>query len=100
LCASAIVRTANARQLLFREDVGDQAHRLVNMERQAIRGHDAGRFLPAVLQCMQAEIGERLRLRVRVDRHHATFVAKFVRFSHQPTAFSKRTEQPVIPSEA
>jgi hypothetical protein len=40
------------------EDLGDQAHVLVDQHLLAVAGGDAGGFLPAVLQCVEPEIGE------------------------------------------
>jgi hypothetical protein len=39
-----------------------------------------------MLERMQAEIGERLRLRMRVDGYYAALVAKFIGNSHQLSA--------------
>jgi hypothetical protein len=36
-------------QLLFRENIGYQTHRLVDVQGHAIGGDDAGRFLPSML---------------------------------------------------
>ena len=73
---------ANTRELLFGKNVGDQSHGFVDVERHAIGGDDACRFLAAMLQRMQAEVGERLRLRMRVDRYHTALVVKFVVSKH------------------
>src|SRR6266542_5747340 len=40
------------------EDVGDEPHAPVDVERAAVRGHDPGRLLAAVLQGVQPEVGE------------------------------------------
>ena len=40
------------------EDLGDQAHVLVDEDLLAVAGRDAGRLLPAVLQRVEAEVGE------------------------------------------
>ena len=40
------------------EDLGDQAHVLVDHDPVAVADRDAGRLLAAVLQCVQAEVGE------------------------------------------
>ena len=48
----------------------------------AVGGDDAGRFLSAMLERVQAEVGELLRLGMGVDGDHATFVAKFVGSRH------------------
>jgi hypothetical protein len=47
----------------------------------AVRGDDASRFLPAMLEGVQSKVGKLLRLGMGVDRHHAAFVAKFVGFN-------------------
>src|SRR3954468_16228705 len=72
-------------ELLLGENVGNQAHGFVNVQGHAIRGHDSGRFLSAMLQGMQTEVGEGFGLRMGVDCYYATLIAKFVRFSHQPS---------------
>src|SRR5262249_1510668 len=48
----------------------------------AVRAHDPGRLLSAMLKSVQAEVGELLRLRMRVDRHDAALFAKFVGSKH------------------
>ena len=40
------------------EDLGDQAHLLVHHDAAAVTDRDARRFLPAVLQRVQAVVGE------------------------------------------
>ena len=71
----------HSRELLLGEDIGDQAHRLVHVQRHAVGADDAGGLLPAMLQGMKAEVGERGRLRMSVDGDYAAFFAKFVRCS-------------------
>ena len=73
---------AHLREHIFGEDVGDRAHGLVRARGQAVGGDDAGRFLAAMLQRMQAEVSQLLRLRVREDRDHAALVVKFVGSLH------------------
>ena len=65
-------------QDVFGEDVGHQTHGAMGMQRHAIRGDDARRFLPAMLQRMQPEVSELLRFRMGVDGHHAAFVTELV----------------------
>ena len=40
------------------EDVGDQPHVAVDVERLAVGGDDAGGLLPAVLEGVEAQVGE------------------------------------------
>jgi len=40
------------------EDLGDQAHVLVDQDLRAVADSDAGRLLAAVLQRIEAEVGE------------------------------------------
>jgi hypothetical protein len=47
-----------------------------------------------MLQRVQAEVGERLRLRMGVDRNYAALIAKFVAFSHQLSALSFQKTRP------
>src|SRR5262245_37744650 len=58
----------------------------MDVQRHAIGADDAGGLLSAMLERMQAEIGECFGFGVVVDRYYAAFVAKFVGFSHQPSA--------------
>ena len=66
-------RAGNAGQHVGGEDVGDQAHGLVQLQLLAVGGGDARRFLAAMLQRVQAEVGELGGLGMAVDGHHATF---------------------------
>ena len=49
---------AQRRERALVEDLGDQAHVLVDEDLLAVGGRDAGRLLPAVLQRVEAEVGE------------------------------------------
>src|SRR6185312_8466896 len=64
------------------EDIGDKSHGLVHLQASAVRRNDACGLLPAVLQLMQSEVGERGGLGVRVYGHHTTFVFEFVATLH------------------
>jgi len=50
--------TVQGIQARFGEYLGDQAHVLVDHDVRAVAYRDAGRFLTAVLQRVQAEVGE------------------------------------------
>src|SRR5207237_4175769 len=63
---------------LLSEDIRDEAHGLVQMDGGAVPGCDAGGFLPAVLQGMDAQIREIGRLRVSEDPDHAALVVELV----------------------
>src|SRR6202171_5700919 len=80
------------------EDVGDQAHGLVQVDGLAVPAGDAGRLLPAVLQRVDAEIAQVRRLGVGVDAENAALVVKLIvadeRESHGPGGYR------VKPSEA
>ena len=88
IATSRITRVADGecatqpRKHFFGEDISDQAHVLVHVQSHAVRGDDAGRFLPSMLQRMQAEVGKLLRLGVGVDCHHTALFAKFVDRKH------------------
>ncbi len=71
-------RAAHFREHIFGEDVGDRAHGLVRVRSQAVGRDDPRRFLPAMLQRMQPQVSQFLRLRMGEDRHHAALVMKFV----------------------
>lgn len=87
---------ANLRKFFLGKNVGHKSHGLVNVQRHAVGRDNAGRFLSTMLQRMQAKIGERLRLRMLVDRHHAAFVAKFVVVSRQLSALPKKRHSDVV----
>ena len=78
-------RAAYLRQHVFGEDIGNHAHRLVDAGSQAIGGNNPRRFLPAMLQSVQAQVSQLLRLGMSEDRHHTALVVKFVEsFSISP----------------
>ena len=60
------------------EIVADQAHSLVRMEPPGIEGDDAGGFLAAMLQRVQAERGHRGRVGYVPDTEHAAFFVQLV----------------------
>ena len=68
----------SSRQDVGGEDVGDQPHGLVQLKTLAVGRGDARRLLPAMLQRVQAEIGELGRFRMAVDGDYAALFAKFV----------------------
>ncbi len=59
------------RELVLREGVLHEAHRPVGVEHLAVARDDAGRLLPAVLQGVQAEVGDVRRLGVTEDPEDA-----------------------------
>jgi len=63
----------------FLKSVGDQTHLPVGRQHPAVRGHNAARFLAAVLQGVEPEINHIGRLWVAVDAHHRAFVVEFIR---------------------
>ena len=65
-------------QDIFDKNIGDKTHVLVDVQSHTIGGSDTRRFLPAVLQCVEAEVGKLLRFGMCVDCDYATFFAKFV----------------------
>ncbi len=68
-----------ALQHLLGIDVRHEAHRLFLVEVLAVRGDDAGAFLAAVLQGIEAQVGQVGRFLVAIDPEHPALVAKFVR---------------------
>src|SRR5215467_8328836 len=68
----------NLRKHVFGKNVCDAAHGLVGSRRQSIRSHNPRRFLPPVLQRVQAEIREFLCFWMRKDRNHAALVFELV----------------------
>jgi hypothetical protein len=51
-------RTWQALEVLFGEDLGDVSHFAMGEELPSVGGDDACGFLPAVLEGVQAEVGE------------------------------------------
>ena len=60
------------------EDFRDEAHALDVGQMLAVGGGDAGRLLPAMLQCVEAEIGLTRGVGMAVDGDDAAFFAKLV----------------------
>ena len=60
------------------EDVGDQSHPAMGDERLAVGRYDASRFLPAMLQAVQAEIREVGRLGMPVDAEHSALLVETI----------------------
>src|ERR1019366_324200 len=75
-------------------------HRLVLAQGLAVGGDDPRRFLTAMLQSMQAEIDELLRLGMGVDGDHAALIAKFVGRKHLALSCSRRDSRPRLSSRA
>ena len=67
------------RQRRRREDVRHVAHRLVTVDLPAIARRDSGAFLTAVLQRVQAQIGEVRRLRMTIDGDDAALFVELVK---------------------
>jgi hypothetical protein len=65
-------------ELLGTENVRDQAHAFDRMKLIPIRSDNPGALLPAMLQGVQAKIGELRRLCVAVHSDHATFVVEMI----------------------
>ena len=63
---------------LFGERLGDLAHATGQPHALAVTGRDAGALLPAVLQRVEAERGQRGGLRVAENPENAALVFKFV----------------------
>src|SRR5208283_2536988 len=51
-----------------------------------VRGNNPRRLLPAMLQRMQAQVGELLRFGMSEDRHDPTLVMEFIRNQHLATS--------------
>ncbi len=71
-------RAGDAGQRVGVEDVGDQPHGFVQLERLAVGSNDAGRLLPAMLQGIQAQVSQLGGFRVTIERHHATFFTQLI----------------------
>jgi hypothetical protein len=57
------------------EMIADETHAAFGVEALTIKRNDAGGFLAAVLQGMEAEGGERCRIGMAVDAEHTAFFA-------------------------
>ena len=66
--------------LAARERIADQAHAALGMEALAVERDDAGRFLAAMLQRVQAERRDRGGVRMAEDAEHAALLAQAVLF--------------------
>src|SRR5439155_22144265 len=77
---------AEPRQDLLAEDLRYVAHAAVADEGLPVRGHDARRLLPPVLEGVEAEVRERRRLRMAEDADHAALLVELV--EHPPAAFT------------
>src|SRR5579872_2887547 len=64
------------RQNLRLKNIGHQAHAFFEMQIAAVARNDACRFLPAMLQRVEAEVGHLRGLRVAEDAAHAAVVVK------------------------
>ena len=60
------------------EGVADEAHAALGVEALAVEGDDAGRFLAAMLQGVQAERGDRGGVGMAEDAEDAAFLAQAV----------------------
>ncbi len=81
--------SGHTRQRFIIEDVGHQPHGFVEQNALPIRGGDPGGFLAAMLQSVQAQIGQGGGLGVAPDGDHAAFFPKLVRLAveHQAPTF-------------
>ena len=75
-----------AAQDLLVEDLRHVAHAAVADEGLPVRGHDARRLLPPVLEGVEAQVRERRRLRMAEDADHAALLVELV--EHPPAAFT------------
>src|ERR1700722_2356464 len=73
------------RENVVGKDFGNQAHAFDVGEMLAIGGGDAGRFLAAMLESVEREIGFARGLRMAVDGYDATFFVELVRSREQGT---------------
>src|SRR5258708_33175386 len=65
------------------KDVGYQAHRAMHAQALTVRRNNSSGLLPAMLQLVQAKVGERGSFRMVVKRHHPAILFEFVE-SHLP----------------
>src|SRR5439155_24029851 len=62
----------------FGDGLGEVAPAFVSDEPLAVGRSDAGALLPAVLEGVEAEVGELCGFRMAVDREYAAMVVEFV----------------------
>ena len=79
-------------QYLFGKNISDQAHCFVRAQAYAVRRDNTRRLLSAVLQLVQAEIGELRRFRMVMNSDHATFVFELVASLQTELVASLQTE--------
>lgn len=65
---------AQRSELLLVEDLGNQAVALDAAERAVVHGHDSGALLSAMLQCVEAVIGQRRGIGHPEDAEHAALL--------------------------
>ena len=83
-----------------REGVADEAQRPLGMEALAVEGDDAGGFLAAMLQRVQAERRDGGGIRVAEDAEDAAFLAQPVAVEIEEAVIVGRCIQLVSPSRA
>jgi hypothetical protein len=66
------------RNYLRRENFLHQTHGFVDVDVRAVGGGDAGGFLPAMLEGVEAEIGHLRGFGVVEDSEHAAFVVEVI----------------------
>ena len=82
-------------QLLLVEDLGDEAEVAQGRDVAALAGRDPGRLLAAVLERVEAEVGEpRDVVSGRVDAEHAALVARAVAVVEEPLGQVRRRALP------
>src|SRR5689334_10441578 len=85
--------SGKAAETVFSEDVGNLPHGFVHMQPAAIGRDDACRFLAAMLQLVQAEIGHGGSFRMVVDCYDTTIFFKLVE-CHEPSSVNQGREPP------
>jgi hypothetical protein len=60
------------------EGVTDKSEPAFRVKAMAIEGHDAGRFLAAMLECVKAKRSDRCGFWMAEDAEHATFLTEHV----------------------
>ncbi len=71
--------------------VADEAHALFGVELLAVEGDDAGRFLAAMLESMQAERRQRRGIGMAENAEHAAFLVQRIAVEFIVEAWRDRT---------
>ena len=70
-------------QTFFGKKIIDAPHTYFGMDRMPLGSHNAGAFLPTVLQGVEPQVGQFCRLRMAIDADDGTFIVKLIILVHR-----------------